>query len=131
MVLDKTLATANLALQVLLVILVAWAAYIAKKKMLMKHCTVMRILVPVQIIALIGVMLPSLLRYAGKPPFFYSEILAHHSLGLLIVALWLYINLVFGKPYMPKNLALIMRLAFALWILAFLLGVRLYVLIYT
>lgn len=130
----KTLATANLALQVLLVILLAWAAYLCRKKKLQKHCTIMRILVPVQIIAIIAVMLPSLLGYLKDEmpsTLFYSEMLAHHTTGIVVVALWIYINQVFGKPSMPRNFKAVMRLAFALWILAFLLGLHMYTLIYT
>src|SRR3990170_2354385 len=94
----KTLALANLAVQILLVIMVSRAAYLAKKRKLGRHCTFMRVLVPVQIIAIAAVMLPSMLGYIENPPPFYTEMLIHHTLGLSVIALWLYINLSFGKP---------------------------------
>jgi len=126
----KTLALANLAVQILLVIMLSGAAYLAKKRNLIRHCNFMRVLVPVQIIAIAAVMLPSLLGYIENPPPFNTEILVHHALGLAVVVLWIYINLSFGKPWMPRNLALFMRTAFVLWILAFLLGLHMYLLIY-
>lgn len=125
----RTLALANLAVQILLVITVSCAAYLAKKKKLTRHCTVMRIAVPVQIIAILAVMLPSMLGYISIGSL-TAEMLAHHTLGVVVIALWIYINLVYGKPYMPRNLALFMRSAFLLWMLAFILGVYLYSSIY-
>lgn len=127
----KTLALANLAVQILLVIMVLRAAYFAKKRELMRHCNFMKVLVPVQIIAIAAVMLPSMLGYIENPPGFYIEMLVHHTLGLLVIALWLYINLAFGKVIgMPRKSALFMRTAFILWILAFFLGLHMYALIY-
>ncbi len=75
-------------------------------------------------------MLPSMLGYLSHPPPFAIEILVHHALGILVVVLWIYINLSFGKPWMPRNLALFMRSAFALWILALLIGLHMYLMIY-
>ncbi len=127
----RTLALTNLTVQILLIILVSAAVYLAKKKgELTKHCTFMRVLVPVQIIAIITIMLPSLLGVLANPPSFITEILLHHALGILVVVLWIYINLSFGKPWQPRNLALFMRSAFACWILALLLGLHLYLIIY-
>ncbi|MDP2765935.1 MAG: hypothetical protein Q8O41_00560 [Candidatus Methanoperedens sp.] len=59
----KTLALANLAVYILLVIMVSSAAYLAKKRKLVRHCNFMKALVPVQIIAIAAVMLPSMLGY--------------------------------------------------------------------
>lgn len=130
----KTLALANLAVQILLVIMVSGAAYLAKKRELTRHCNFMRVLVPVQIIAIAAVMLPSMLGYIenGYPSaFFKAEMFVHHAFGLLVIALWIYINLSFGKPWMPRNLRAFMRLAFTLWMLALLLGLHMYIQIYT
>jgi hypothetical protein len=126
----KTLALANLAVQILLVVMVSGAAYLAKKKDLKRHCTFMRVLVPVQLIAIASVMLPSMLGYLTNPQAFNTEMLIHHTLGLSVIALWLYINLSFGKAWMPRNFALFMRSAFTLWILALLIGLHMYIQIY-
>lgn len=126
----KTLATLNLAVQILLAIIVSGAVYLTKKRELGRHCAFMRALVPAQIIAIAAIMLPSMLGYLTNPPPFNTEMLVHHALGLLVVVLWIYINLSFGKPWMPHNLALFMRSAFTLWMVALLLGLHMYLLIY-
>ncbi len=66
----KTLALASLVVQVLLMIIVSGAAYLAKKKDIVKHCTIMKILIPVQIITIVAVMLPSMLGYIKNSPMF-------------------------------------------------------------
>lgn len=130
----KTLAMANIAVQVLLLILVSVAVYFAKKRRFDKHCTIIRITVPVQIIAIIAVMLPSMSGYIKSEPFgilFEFEMLIHHTLGLLVIVFWICINLAFGKVIgMPRKFALFMRTAFILWILAFILGLHMYARIY-
>lgn len=122
----KTLALASLVVQVLLMMIVSGAAYLAKKKDLVKHCTIMRVLVPVQIITIVAVMLPSMPGYIKNSAGFNTEMLVHHSFGVLVLALWLYINLAFGKAWMPRNFTLLMRSAFVLWILAFFIGLYMY-----
>ena len=83
----KTLALANLALQMLLVIMVSSASYLAKKRDLKRHCAFIRVLVIVQIIAIAVVMLPSMLGYIENPPGFNTEMLIHHTFGLAVIAL--------------------------------------------
>ncbi len=130
----KTLSLANLAIQIWLVIMVSGAAYLAKKRELKRHCAIIRIAVLIQIIAVAAVMLPSMLGYLrvdypGR--FFNAEMLLHHTLGLSVIAMWIYINMVFGKVLrMPRNFVAVMRLVFILWILAFLIGLHLYVTIW-
>ena len=124
----------NLAVQMLLLITVCAAAYLAKQKKLDIHCTVMRTAVPVQIIAIAAIMLPSFLGYIehGTPSYFFKiETLIHHTLGLVVVILWIYINLLFmGKLKTRLRLISFMRLAFTLWMLALLLGLHMYAQIY-
>ncbi len=130
----KTLAELNLAVQLLLILIVSGAAYLAKKKMLGSHCAVIRVAVPVQILAIIGVMLPSMLGYlkTGIPVLFNLEMLVHHTLGLAVIALWICINLIFtGFIKTGIKLVTFMRLAFVLWVLSLLLGLHMYVRIYT
>ena len=130
----KTIAMANLALQILLFILASCAVYFAKKSEFVRHCNFMRVLVPVQIIAIAVVMLPSMLGYLkneNQIPFFNIEMLLHHTLGLAVLALWIYINLVFGKPWMPRNLRAFMRSALVLWIISLLFGLHMYIRIWT
>lgn len=136
MVIDvKTLAMANLAVQILLILTVFGAVYLARNKKLVKHCTVIRIAVPLQIIAILLVMLPSMLGLIENVPplpFFYPEMLIHHSLGLAVVGLWLYINLdIERRVKMPHNRAAVMWLALGVWIASLVLGLSIYYTLYT
>jgi len=136
MVIDfKTLAMANLAVQIVLIIAVFGAVYLARKKKVVRHCTVIRIAVPVQILAILLVMLPSMLGLIGDGPplpFFYPEMLIHHSLGLAVVGLWVYINLgIERRVKMPRNRAAVMWLALGVWIASIVLGLSMYYTLYT
>lgn len=130
----KTLALINLFVQLLLIVAVFIAVSQVKKRNPGRHCAIMRGAVPVQVIAIITVMLPSMLGYIrNEQPgiFFSTEMLVHHLLGLAVVVLWIYINLLFmGKVKGKFRLATIMRLALALWVSALLLGLHMYVLIW-
>ncbi len=127
----KTLFMVNLIVQALLMVLVLGAAYLAKrKKNFGVHCSIMRIAVLLQIATIAVVMLPSMLgflRLGQRGLFFNVEMLVHHGLGLVIIALWVLINLLFmGVIRIQARLVPLMRSAFILWIIVFLLGLHLY-----
>jgi hypothetical protein len=131
----KVLADINLGVQCVLLIALGVAAYFSiKKKDLKTHCRILRIAVPVQMLAVAAVMLPSLLgylRHERRGAVFNTELLVHHVIGLLVIAAWVYANLVVLKkikPFIP--LRFVMRLALAAWILVFLMGVYQYFSIY-
>ena len=65
MVLDvQTLAVVNLTVQLLFIMTVLVAADLVKRKRTFgKHCPIMRVAVPLQILTIAGVMLPSMLGY--------------------------------------------------------------------
>jgi hypothetical protein len=126
---------ANLVVQIVLIITVFGAVYLARKKKLVRHCTVIRIAVPAQILAILLVMLPSMLGLIGDGPplpFFYPEMLIHHSLGLAVVGLWVYINLgIERRVKMPRNRVAVMWLALGVWIASIVLGLSMYYTLYT
>ena len=126
----KTQAMINLTIQVLLIVMVSGAVFLVKKRNIGKHCVVMRVAVLLQIIAISGVMLPSMLGYIENEQrgiFFNSEMLVHHTLGLTVIAIWIYINLAFaGVMRIKVRLVIAMRLAFASWILALIIGLHMY-----
>lgn len=130
----KTLALANLGIQIFLIAFVFQAVYFVKKGNPVKHCAMVRIAVPLQVLAIIAVMLPSLLGYIEFKPLgalFNAELLIHHTLGLLVIVLWIYINLVFSNIIrMPRNFRAFMRAAFGLWLLALVLGLHIYIRLY-
>lgn len=94
----QVLTTVNLLVQILLLVTVLVAARVAKKKQLIKHCKIVRWAVAIQLLAIFLIMLPSTLGYSPSPlpAALRTEILAHHSLGVLSILLWIYVNLVVG-----------------------------------
>jgi uncharacterized membrane protein YozB (DUF420 family) len=130
----KNLAMINLTIQIFLVIFLSYAAFLAKKKDLQKHCKIIRIAVLLQLAAIGAIMLPSLLGYVenGAPGvLFNTEMVFHHTLGILVIGLWIYINLVYAKIIRwPGNFRSIMRSAYVLWILSFIIGLHLFIRIY-
>jgi putative membrane protein len=130
----KTQAMVNLTIQLLLIMTISGSVYLAKKRNLGRHCIVMRISVLLQIVAIASVMLPSMLGYIEheqRGVFFNIEMLVHHMLGLAVIVIWIYINLVFvGVMKIKDSLVVAMRLALASWILALIIGLHMYSLIW-
>ncbi|CAG0984993.1 hypothetical protein METP1_01978 [Methanosarcinales archaeon] len=130
----KTQAIVNLTIQVLLIMTISGAVYLVKKRNLGRHCAVMRISLLVQMIAIAGVMLPSMLGYIEheqRGVFFNIEMLAHHALGLAVIVIGIYINLAFeGVMRIWGRLVSAMRLVLALWILALIIGLHMYLIIW-
>jgi putative membrane protein len=130
----RTLATANLVVQLVLIALILGAVYLARRGRIKRHCTIVRGAVVVQIIAILIVMLPSLLGYvANVPPipFLYPELLIHHILGLVLIAIFIYVNLEVGhviRPIVKRKDA--MWAALGVWLVALALGIILYLTVY-
>lgn len=127
---SRALALANLVTQLALIAVLGGAFYLAREKKLKKHCTVMRVAVPVQILAVLGIMFPSMDRFIEHTqigPLFQAEILIHHMLGLSVLALWIYINLIFlGFLSLKFKLRTMMRLALTFWVVTLILGLHIY-----
>jgi uncharacterized membrane protein YozB (DUF420 family) len=130
----RTLATANLVVQLVLIALVIGAVYSARRGRVIRHCTVVRGTVVVQIITILAIMLPSLLGYVENVPpipFLYPELLIHHILGLVLIAIFVYVNLEVGRVIRPvvkrKNA---MRTALGVWLIAIALGINIYLTVY-
>ena len=120
----------NLFAQLGLAVILVLAAYLARRGRLQNHCAVMRIAVLVQILSIAVVMLPRLLGYVKnlQPTSTLSiEIWIHHLLGLAVVAIWVYVNLVMmGRIKKRGRLRSVMRLAFTLWLVSLGLGIHIY-----
>ena len=130
----RMLATANLVVQLVLIALVLGAVYSARRGRVIRHCTIVRGTVVVQIITILAIMLPSLLGYVENVPpiqFLYPELLIHHILGLVLIAIFVYINLEVGRVIRPvvkrKNA---MRTALGVWLIAIVLGINIYLTVY-
>lgn len=122
----RTLTVANLIIQLLLVMIISGAVYLAKNRETGRHCTVMNIAAPVEIAAIAAVMFPSLAGYVlhEEPRLvFYLVMGIHHTFGISAIMLWIYINLAFrGIMTMPSNLRTVMKLALASWMSSLVLG---------
>ncbi|MBI2907378.1 MAG: hypothetical protein HYX92_06975 [Chloroflexi bacterium] len=128
----KTLVLTSLLVSLLLAVALAVAVYLAKvKRDFLRHCTVIRVVLPVELLTIGVVMVPSLvgyLQHARTDGLFLAEILLHHTFGLGVILLWVYINLVFlGAVRLFTTLVTLMRLALVLWVLALVMGVHMYV----
>ena len=130
----RTLATANLAVQLVLIACVLVAVYLARRGKLVLHCTLIRGSIVAQIFAIFIVMLPSLLGYVENVPLIpllYPELLFHHILGLLLIFIFIYVNLDVAHVVSPivksKN---IMRTALGVWLVAIIVGVHIYLTLY-
>ncbi|MGB9371807.1 MAG: hypothetical protein WCB79_07760 [Halobacteriota archaeon] len=130
----RILATTNLAVQLALIVFVFGAVYLARRGRVVQHCTVVRGAVIVQIIAILAIMLPSLLGYVENVPpipFLYPELLIHHILGLVLIAIFIYVNLEVARVIRPvvkrKNA---MRTALGVWLITLALGISIYFTVY-
>jgi len=127
MLLDyQTLVTLNFILQLILAAALAFAVLLAKKKNFQKHCLVLRLAVPAQIPAILLLMSPAMgqILETGQPNgLFQAAVLLHHALGLAVIVLWTYINLVYmGRLRARLATRLAMQAAAGCWVACLILG---------
>jgi hypothetical protein len=126
----RGLAIANTIIQVLLIVGVMTGMWLARTRRLNRHCLWMRFAVGVQIILIAAVMAPSLAAYVGTWngwSGFTVELLVHHTLGVIVVLLFIFFNLVMtGVIRFQHRLRPYMWTASALWLIVLGLGLYLY-----
>ena len=126
----NALINLNLIIQLTLVVIVFYAAYLAKKGWMERHCSVMRIAVIVQILSIAVVMLPKMVGYVGNLQATSSlsiEMWVHHLAGLAVVGLWVFMNLAMtGRIKIKGRLRPYMRLALIFWLVSLGLGIHIY-----
>ena len=124
------LALTNTILQVLLIVTAGAAFWLARRGRLKRHCLVMRIAIGVQLILIGALMAPSLSAYVSHWngwSRFTAEIVIHHSLGVIVVLLFIFFNLVLtGVIKYRGRLRPFMRTAVVLWLVSLGMGVHLY-----
>jgi len=129
-----TIVSLNLALQLILAVALGVAVFLAKKKNFQRHCLVLRLAVAAQILAILALMSPAMVAILepGRPNgLFQAEVLLHHSLGLVVVLLWIYINLVYlGRLKARLSPRRAMQAAAGLWVVSFILGFNIYLKLY-
>jgi hypothetical protein len=125
------MALVNLIIQIVLTAGVIVAFYLARKHKLRWHCRVMRTVIAIEILSIIRAMTWPLVDFVREPPplrLLTTEAVVHHSLGLLVIFLFIYVNLVFeGVIKTGWGLKAIMRTAAVLWAVTLILGIHLYV----
>jgi len=126
----KSVATFNLVMQVILIIGVFAGAWLAWRRKFGRHCLFMRVLMGVQILLIGVIMAPQLARYVrhwSGFSAFTAELIVHHVLGLVALALWIYINLALtGVVRAPRRYTWFMRSALASWVVSLGLGAYLF-----
>ncbi|MGB5099966.1 MAG: hypothetical protein WBN94_05150 [Methanothrix sp.] len=130
----QTLVASNFILQLILAAAFGFAVFLAKKKNFQRHCLVLRLAVTAQILAILMLMSPAMVRVLepGRPNvLFQIEVLVHHGLGLAVVLLWIYINLVYlGRLKSRIAPKMIMQAAAGLWVASLILGFYIYLKLY-
>jgi hypothetical protein len=124
----------NLALQLVLVAALGFAVFLAKRRSFQRHCLVLRLAVIAQIVSVMAMMSPAMVGILepGRPNgLFQAEVLLHHSLGLAVILLWIYINLVFmGKLKARIASRRAMTATAGIWMVSFILGLHIYLRLY-
>jgi len=112
----------------------AFAVFLAKKKNFQRHCLVLRLAVTAQILAILALMSPAMgpILEPGRPNgLFQAEVLLHHGLGLAVVLLWIYINLVYlGRLQARLALRRAMQAAAGFWVASLIVGFHIYLKLY-
>jgi hypothetical protein len=126
----SNLAFVNVVVQFFLILGVGFAAFLAKDRRFRRHCLLMRLAMAVQLASIAVVMAPSLIsriRDWHGWYWFSIELVVHHTLGVIAVLIFVYINLAFtGVVRAPRSYRPLMRVALVTWVIALAMGVHLY-----
>ena len=127
---SSTLVAYNLLLQSIQSACFANALLLARKREYKKHCLTLCLAFSAQILAILLFMSPAMasLTEPGRPVgFLAAEILMHHSLGLAVVPLFIYINLVYQRRLSPRlSMRSAMQTAAGMWAASLVLGFHIY-----
>ncbi len=130
----SSLALINTVLQIVLIVVALVAFLLARRRKFNRHCLIMRVAVAAQVVLVAALMAPSLSSYLshwGGWSWFTAEIIVHHTLGVIVVLLFIYFNLALtGVVRSPRRLRPYMRSALVLWLVSLAMGLHLYVYIW-
>lgn len=130
----KDVATIALIVQVVIMLGFGVGVYLARTKNLQRHCGVMSVLVLVLIGVTALAMVAPLVTFIQTPPEsgILFEAVVHHTLGTLVILIWIYVSLAFRGliPVLGGRLLWPMRAAATFWAASFVLGVHMYFLQY-
>lgn len=131
---NQSIVATNLALQLVLVAALGFAVFLAKRRSFQRHCFVLRLAVLAQIVSIMAMMSPAMVGILepGRPNgLFQAEVLLHHILGLAVILLWIYINLVFlGRLKARIAIKRAMQATAGIWVVSFILGLHIHLRLY-
>ena len=126
----ETVVSLNLILQLALCIALVYALLLARRREFKRHCLALRLSFAAQILAILLLMSPAMgiVLEPGRPPsFLVAEILLHHALGLAVIPLFIYINLVYERRLSPRfSMRSAMQAAAGMWVASLLMGFHIY-----
>lgn len=126
----ETVVSLNLILQLALFIALIYALLLARRREFKRHCLMLRMAFAAQILAILLLMSPAMgiLLEPGRPTsFLVAEIFLHHALGLAVILLFIYINLVYEKRLSPRfSMRSAMQAAAGMWVASLLMGFHIY-----
>lgn len=119
---------ANLIVQAVLLVGVCIGATLAATRKYDRHCLFMRVTVGLQVVAIGVFMIAPLKRWVSDyRGWFRALLLVHHSLGVIVILLFIYINLALaGWVKAPKRMRNVMRSTLGLWLVVLALGGYIY-----
>jgi putative membrane protein len=130
----RTFALLHLIVQFLIILTVIMGVYLFRKGKIRNHCKIMPAALVVQILTVVFIMAPAMSRYVeGIIPnlLFNIELWVHHIVGLVVILLGGYIYLGFRKKTkFAVNRTKLMKFTFWMWILTFLIGLHLYLMLW-
>ena len=125
-----TVVSLNLILQLALSVALIYALIMARRREFKRHCLMLRLAFAAQILAILFLMSPAmgvLLEPERGVNLLALELLLHHALGLAVIPLFIYINLVYERGLHPRlSMKSAMQAAAGLWAASLLMGFHLY-----
>jgi uncharacterized membrane protein YozB (DUF420 family) len=123
------LALFSVATQLVLLVALLVGGTVGMRRHFRRHCLFMRVLFGLQIVAIAVFMIRSFGLYSV--PFVVAgwtiALIIHHVFGLVMIALFVYINLAWlGAIRPPRRYRQFMRVAFSSWLIALVLGLYVY-----
>ena len=126
----ETAVSLNLILQLALSVALIYALLLARKREFKSHCLALRLAFAAQILAILLLMSPAMgtvLEPERPPSFLVAEILLHHALGLAVIPLFIYINLVYKRRLSPRfSMRSAMQAAAGMWATSLFMGFHIY-----
>ena len=131
MIVDPNLVVVmNIILQIILTVVLAFAILLARRREFKSHCLMLRLAFAAQILAILLLMSPAmgaLLEPERGVNLLALELLLHHALGLAVIPLFIYINLVYERGIHPRlSMKSAMQAAAVMWTASLLMGFHLY-----